>query len=72
MKVLFKVKSFIDITICYTSDTFLPLRNLQHVDLYYNPKLFQPGLDTCTLPISVALTSLQQDHNFANLGRNNI
>ena len=55
------------LTIC--TDAFLPLPHLDHVDLYYNPKLFQPGLDTCTLPITRALASLQQDYNFQNLGK---
>ena len=51
------------------SDVFQPLKNLEHVDLYYNPKLFQPGFDSCSLPISRGLSGLEHHANFANLGK---
>ena len=50
-------------------DVFQPLKNLEHVDLYYNPKLFQPGFDSCSLPISRGLSGLEHHANFANLGK---
>ena len=53
--------------ISFNLGAFEPLDHLLHVDLYDNPKLFQPGMETCSLPISAALTSVQHQKSIGSL-----
>ena len=50
------------------SDTFAPLKKLESIDLYFNPKLFQPGAGTGLPPISLAFDVLEQWTAMENIG----
>lgn len=49
------------------SETFSPLGQLKNIDLYFNPKLFQPGSD-CVPPISLAFDVLENSEEITNIG----
>merc|ERR1719239_495173 len=48
-------------------DAFVPLQKLQYLDLFFNPKLFQPT-GTCSFPIFPSFAALYNETAFDTLG----
>ena len=52
----------------YFAETFKPLKLLRNIDLFFNPKLFQPGVDTCIPPIATSFSMFKTTSKILNLG----
>ena len=50
-------------------DAFKPLSRLQSIELFFNPKLFQPGFESCVPPITVSFSVFKVSSILHNLGR---
>ena len=65
-----KITSFpIAFVHCFFLDTFAPLKKLKSIDLYFNPKLFQPAGGSCLPPISLAFDVLEHSAKMTNIGK---
>ena len=53
-------------------DAFKPLSRLQSIELFFNPKLFQPGFESCVPPITVSFSVFKVSSILHNLGKGQI
>ena len=50
------------------TETFKPLKLLRNIDLFFNPKLFQPGSDACIPPIAASFSLFKTTSTIKSLG----
>ena len=50
-------------------DSLKPLIHLRNIDLFFNPKLFQPSLGSCVPPIAVSFNFFRTTTTLRTLGK---